>query len=402
MAPGHITVRMSSLHAVRTGYGDTSSPSNGTSSVSSSVPPPAPTDPHASMNRISSRHDRNVRDLLVGSVASAYVRRRISASARWERGFPDRIRALSSANDHVQTGGMLTAEIDVITSSGLERMNTTIKVRIELPSYELLTNPAQTRGRAISRIFSKCARNLYAALAFAALACVAPCQEISRIEPVQADPHMKSESSDASERESRRILGIIPNYRTFPSLYNYEPLTSREKFKIASEDSLDRGTFALGALFGGLAQVTDGNKSFGQGGAGFAKYFGASYGDLLIGNYMSEAVYPSILHQDPRYFRRGAGSGHSRFAYAISQIFWTHRDSGGSQFNYSEWLGNSTAVAISNAYYPDQRSASSALSKLAMQIGVDAVGNVLKEFWPDLRHKFGKKPPNQLTAGGKR
>jgi hypothetical protein len=222
------------------------------------------------------------------------------------------------------------------------------------------------------------------------------------MQPAQPDPQTKSESSDASEPESSHILGIIPNYRTFPRLHNYEPLTSREKFRIASQDSLDRGTFALAALFGGLGQVTDGNKSFGHGSAGFGKYFGSSYGDLLIGNYMSEAVYPSILHQDPRYFRRGTGSGPSRFAYAIAQIFWTHRDSGGTQFNYSEWLGNSTAVAISNAYYPDQRSAGSALSNLAMQIGVDAVGNVLKEFWPDLRRKFSKKPQNQLTAGGKR
>src|ERR1017187_9395384 len=383
---------MSSVHAIRTRYGATSSPRDGTASVSTSVPPPVPSNPHASMNRISSRHERNARDLLVGPVASAYIRCRISASARGERGSPDRIRALTSANDQGQTGGMLTAvEIDMTSSSELERMNTAIKFRIDLPSYELVTNPAQTPGRAISKIFSKCARNLYVALAFAALACVAPCQEISRIEPTQADPHTKPESSDSSEHESRHILGIIPNYRPFPSLYNYEPLTGREKFKIASEDSLDRGTFALAASFGALGQLTNGNKSFGQGGAGFGRYFGASYGDLLIGNYMTEAVYPSIFHQDPRYFRRGTGTGRSRFAYAVSQIFWTHRDSGGTQFNYSEWLGNATAVAISNAYYPDQRSAGSALSKLAMQIGVDATGNVLKEFWPDLRRKFGKR-----------
>jgi len=283
-------------------------------------------------------------------------------------------------------------------------MSTTVKFRIDLPTHKFstTTNPARTPGRGRSKILSKYPRSRYAVLAFAALACVAPCQEISRIEPTQADSHMKPESSDDSEREGRHILGIIPNYRTFPSLYNYEPLTNREKFKIASEDSFDRGTFALGALFGGLGQVTDGNKSFGQGAAGFGKYFGTSYADLLVGNYMSEAVYPSILHQDPRYFRRGAGSGRSRFAYAVSQIFWTHRDSGGTQFNYSEWLGNSTAVAISNAYYPDQRSAGSALSKLAMQVGVDAVGNVLKEFWPDLRRKFSKRSPNELTARGTR
>jgi hypothetical protein len=115
----------------------------------------------------------------------------------------------------------------------------------------------------------------------------------------------------------------------------------------------------------------------------------------MIGNYMTEGVYPSILHQDPRYFRRGAGGGASRFAYAISQVFWTHRDSGGTQFNYSEWLGNSTAVAISNAYYPDHRSAGSSISKLGMQVGFDAVGNVLKEFWPDVLRKFSRKSRNQ-------
>lgn len=233
-----------------------------------------------------------------------------------------------------------------------------------------------------------------AAFIFAALAWVAPCQEFSAVKPTQADLQTNAEHSDTSSQESRHILGIIPNYRTFPSLLNYKPLTSREKFKIASEDSLDRGTFALAGLFGGLGQLTDSNKSFGQGTAGFARYFGTSYGDLLIGNYMSEAVYPSILHQDPRYFRRGTGSGRSRIAYAVSRVFWTHRDSGGTQFNYSEWLGNSTAVAISNAYYRDGRDVSSSLSKLAMQIGVDAVGNVLKEFWPDMRRKFSKGSRN--------
>jgi hypothetical protein len=269
-------------------------------------------------------------------------------------------------------------------------MSNAAKVGIDVLSYESLTNPNATTCTRFETLL-RCARNLFAAFVFAAAGSVALCQEKPLIEPTQPDPRLNAEAGATSEHESRHILGIIPNYRTFPSLLNYKPLTSGEKFKIASEDSLDRGTFALAGLFGGLGQLTDSNKSFGQGSAGFARYFGTSYGDLLIGNYMSEAVYPSILHQDPRYFRRGNGSGRSRFAYAVSRIFWTQRDSGGTQFNYSEWLGNSTAVAISNAYYPDQRTAGGALSKLAMQIGVDAVGNVLKEFWPDLQRKFSKR-----------
>jgi hypothetical protein len=194
-------------------------------------------------------------------------------------------------------------------------------------------------------------------------------------------------SARPEERESKRLFGIVPNNRTSPSLVNSEPLTAGEKFKVASEDAFDRGTFALAGLFAGEAQLMNANRSFGQGGAAFARYYGAAYGDLVIGDYMTEAVFPTLLHQDPRYFRRGSGSGWSRLGYAMGQIFWTHRDSGGTQFNYSEILGNSTAVAISNAYYTDNRTAHDAVSKLGMQIGVDMAANLLKEFWPDLQRK---------------
>jgi hypothetical protein len=103
---------------------------------------------------------------------------------------------------------------------------------------------------------------------------------------------------------------------------------------------------------------------------------------------MTEAVFPTLLHQDPRYFRRATGTGWSRVGYAMGQTLWTHSDSGRTQFNYSEIVGNSAAVAISNAYYADNRTASNAVSKLGVQIGVDMAANILKEFWPDLERKF--------------
>jgi hypothetical protein len=199
------------------------------------------------------------------------------------------------------------------------------------------------------------------------------------------------EAQSSPPRESKRLLGIIPNYRTSASLLNYRPLTGSEKFKLASEDAFDRGTVALAALFAGESQLTNANRAFGQGAAGFGRYWGAAYGDFLIGDYMTESVFPTLLHQDPRYFRRGIGSRSSRLAYAMGQIFSTHRDSGGTQFNYSEVVGNSVAVAISNAYYVDNRTATDAVSKLGMQIGVDMASNILKEFWPDMERKFRRK-----------
>ncbi len=189
----------------------------------------------------------------------------------------------------------------------------------------------------------------------------------------------------------KRIFGFIPNYRTSPSLVNYEPISTREKFKLATQDAFDRGTFILAGAFAGEAQLTNADRPFGQGAAGYGRYYGTSLADWVIGDYMTEAVFPTMLHQDPRYFRRGTGSKFSRLGYAIGQIFWTHKDSGGAEFNYSEILGNSAAVAISNAYYPDNRTAASAVSKLGTQIGVDMASNVLKEFSPDIYRKFSRK-----------
>jgi len=198
-------------------------------------------------------------------------------------------------------------------------------------------------------------------------------------------------STDQTEPESKRLLGIIPNYRTFPTLAGYKPLTVKEKFKIAFNDSFDRGTFVLAADFAGQGQLSKSEPPFGQGVEGYSHYLAAAYADLAIGDFMTEAIYPTILHQDPRYFRRGKGNGLARLGYAMGQIFQTHKDSGGTQFNYSEIVGNSTAVAISTAYYPEGRDWSSAASKLGLQIGVDMAGNVLKEFWPDLQRKFSRK-----------
>lgn len=191
--------------------------------------------------------------------------------------------------------------------------------------------------------------------------------------------------------EAKRIFWIIPNFRTSPLLVPYQPIGAREKFHIATLDSLDRGTIALGALFGAEAQLTRANPSFGNGIPAYAHYFATAYADYVIGDYMTEAIFPVMLHQDPRYFRRGTGGVWSRFGYAAGQIFWTHGDSGRGQFNFSEIAGNSTAVAISMAYYPENRTALDAVSKLGSQLGVDMTSNILKEFWPDLQRSFSRK-----------
>jgi len=214
----------------------------------------------------------------------------------------------------------------------------------------------------------------------------------------QANRALTLPATQPTDELPRRIFGIIPNYRSHPSLKDSKPLTAGGKFKLAARDSFDPGTFILAGAIAGIAQASNSSPSYGQGMAGYGRYYGSSYGDLMIGNFMTTGVYPSLLHQDPRYFRRGTGSTWSRLRYAVGHTIITHGDNRRTQYNYSEFAGNATAFAISQAYDPDNRTARDAAAQFGLQIGLDMAGNVLKEFAPDLSRKFHGKKNAPATA----
>jgi hypothetical protein len=191
--------------------------------------------------------------------------------------------------------------------------------------------------------------------------------------------------------EDKRILGIFTNHRTAEESAALPPLTPRGKLAIGWQDTTDRAIFLQSAFIAGMGQVTNGNPSFGQGVEGYAKRFGAAYADFGIQNSMTEGVFPTVLHQDPRYFRRPEGSVPARLGYAISRLLITRTDSGKHQFNYSELVGGATSLAISNAYHADGRNLADNAGRYALQLGFDAASSVLKEFWPDLKRKLPRR-----------
>jgi hypothetical protein len=187
----------------------------------------------------------------------------------------------------------------------------------------------------------------------------------------------------------KRVFGVLPNYRTANESAVYMPITAKEKFIIGSKDSFDYPLVLLAGTIAGLGQWTNENPSFGQGLRGYGRRLGTSYADQAIGNMMTESIFPSLLHEDPRYFRRGYGSAWSRTYYAMTRVFVTRTDSGARRFNFSEVLGNAAGVAISVSYYPDNRTVFDTTTKLGQQIAIDSISQVLKEFWPDIkRHLF--------------
>jgi hypothetical protein len=203
-----------------------------------------------------------------------------------------------------------------------------------------------------------------------------------------------AQESTQPATEDKRILGIFTNHRTTDDSPTLPNLTSGGKLAIAFSDATDRAIFVQTALISGIGQATNSNPSFGQGVEGYAKRFGTTYADFAVENMMTEGIFPTLLRQDPRYFRRREGSVRSRLAYAMSRSFITRGDSGKNQFNYSEIAGAAASVAISNAYYPDGRTVGNNVGRYAEQLGFDAASNVLKEFWPDLKRKL----PRRLTS----
>jgi len=203
--------------------------------------------------------------------------------------------------------------------------------------------------------------------------------------PAQNPP---SANGASGEKQDKRVFGVFPNYRTTDGNVPFQEISSRQKLAIGLKDSFDWPVYPVGGAFALLYQLENQNPSFGQGMKGYARRYGTALGDQIIGNMMTESIMPSLLHQDPRYFRIGRSRGGvlHRAGYAASRIFVSRTDSGGQQFNFSEWLGNGAAVAISNAYYPDTRTVSDNIQRLGIACATDAFSQVMKEFWPDVKH----------------
>lgn len=201
-----------------------------------------------------------------------------------------------------------------------------------------------------------------------------------------------SPSNQPFGAKNDRLFEVLPNYTTVESEDKFGPLTRGAKFKLATDSAIDPVTFPFIGFVALLGQAQNSEPSYGQGLKGYAKRYGTSYGDAIIGTYMTVGVYPSILKQDPRYFQLGHGSITHRTLYSISRIFWTRTDSGGHQFNYSEIVGNLTAAGISNIYHPaEDRTLTNTLSVWGTDVMWDTISNVAKEFWPDIHRKIHKQ-----------
>ncbi len=186
-------------------------------------------------------------------------------------------------------------------------------------------------------------------------------------------------------------MGVIPNFQTVNDPNQIvTPLSVKQKFELFLRETVDPFTILSGASGAALSQSDNDNPKYGQGSGPYAERFGAAVADITTQNFFSDAVLSSILHEDPRYFRRGPQYRFwYRLGYSLSRVVMTQTDTGKPIFNCANIGGMALGIGLSNAYYPDKSvNGNEVATRFGTSLVASALSNILPEFWPDIKQKF--------------
>lgn len=203
------------------------------------------------------------------------------------------------------------------------------------------------------------------------------------------DQKKKENEKDVDGEQTKRMLWVVPNFGAVNADTQLPPMSTREKFSLAAKDSVtDYSSYTWAGILAGQAYLLNADPELGRGAAGYGRYYWRTFVDGVSGTFFTEAIVPSIRHEDPRYYTLGKGGFFRRTGYAISRAFITKMDNGNAGFNWSEVGGNALAAGLSNAYYPpEERGLSQTAYNFGEQMESAVLNHIFQEFWPDIRKK---------------
>jgi hypothetical protein len=207
----------------------------------------------------------------------------------------------------------------------------------------------------------------------------------------------KKAQEQLEQQEHQRVMGVMSAFNT-TSNPDAVPLSAGQKFQLFFKSATDPWPFVLTGVVAGIGQATNDTPEYGQGVEGYAKRYGADYGNYFIGNFFGNAVLPSLLHEDPRYFQKRTGSFASRALWAAGSTVWCKRDNGTWGPNYSNVVGNLIGAAIANVYEPDAQRTVGTTVENGLTVTVEGiVGAEVIEFWPDIVRRHRRKQAEKLA-----
>ena len=216
-------------------------------------------------------------------------------------------------------------------------------------------------------------------------------QEKKPASPDQSTPggptNLQPPSGDGIQ--TKRILGIIPNFRAVNADVKLPPQSVKDKFLTATQDSFDYSSIVLPSLIALESYERNTTPEFGTGGVGYGRYLWHSVADQTIENYLVEFIVPVATHEDTRYYTLGRGGFVKRAGYSLSRIVITRSDSAEETFNISEVVGAGAEAGISTLYYPSsERTIGKVGAQWGTSLAIDAGSFLVREFWPDVSRKL--------------
>lgn len=204
-----------------------------------------------------------------------------------------------------------------------------------------------------------------------------------------AQPSPAASPADERAPQTKRILGFIPNFRAVSTDQTLPPQTVKEKFRTATDDSFDYSAVFIPAALAGYSLARNSTPEFGKGGVGYGRYLWHAAVDQTSENYFVEFIVPAVTHEDTRFYTLSRGSFMKRAGYAMSRVVVTRSDSGRSVFNLSEVVGSGASAGLSSLYYPTrERSLGNTGSQWGLDVGIDALSFMAREFWPDVNRRL--------------
>jgi hypothetical protein len=210
----------------------------------------------------------------------------------------------------------------------------------------------------------------------------------------------QAQANEPAPKQTSRILGILPNFRAVSADVKLPPQSAKQKFITASEDSFDYSALFVPLAIAGYDLESNPDPEFGTGGVAYGRYLWHAAVDQTSENFFVEAIVPSVTHEDNRYYTLGHGGFFKRTGYALTRVVVTRSDAGTEVFNASEVVGAGASAGLSSLYYPvRERSFGNTADQWGLNVGIDALSFVVKEFWPDVNHAlFHGAPPSQTVA----
>ncbi|MBS1800437.1 MAG: hypothetical protein JSS95_11480 [Acidobacteria bacterium] len=208
-----------------------------------------------------------------------------------------------------------------------------------------------------------------------------PCNAWRAMRVIYVDPNKADAQRPACSE-------LVYPYQRFLNTDLAIPLSWQQKGYLALHYSTDPASLGTIAGVSAINIASDPDTAYGPGLKGFGKLAGISMLQNATAEFFGTFAVPSLVHQDPRYYRMRDRPVGRRILYAITRSYVSRSDTGKTIPNYGTLAAYPIVAELSNLYVPGiQSDGASTAERIATGLALDPVNNLVNEFLPDVaRH----------------